>query len=60
MYDIKDKVVLVTGGAAGIGAGVVRAFLEDGAKVSFILLVLHIHNTYNNNNKYIYIFIFNY
>lgn len=33
MYEVRDKVVLVTGGAAGIGAGVVRAFLNEGAKV---------------------------
>ncbi|KAM3963418.1 LOW QUALITY PROTEIN: putative short-chain type dehydrogenase/reductase y4vI [Aphomia sociella] len=32
MYEVADKVVLVTGGAAGIGAGIVRAFLDDGAK----------------------------
>ncbi|XP_049866984.1 15-hydroxyprostaglandin dehydrogenase [NAD(+)]-like [Pectinophora gossypiella] len=32
MYQIKDKVFLVTGGAAGIGAGVTQAFLEQGAK----------------------------
>lgn len=34
MYEAKDTVVLVTGGAAGIGAGVVEAFLDQGAKVS--------------------------
>ncbi|XP_028030462.1 15-hydroxyprostaglandin dehydrogenase [NAD(+)]-like [Bombyx mandarina] len=32
MYDFKEKVVLVTGGAAGIGAGVVEAILKEGAK----------------------------
>ncbi|KAJ2952590.1 hypothetical protein O0L34_g6913 [Tuta absoluta] len=37
MYDCKEKVVLVTGGAAGIGAGVVRAFLDQGAKHVAIL-----------------------
>ncbi|KAJ2952256.1 hypothetical protein O0L34_g4532 [Tuta absoluta] len=32
MYEVKDKVFLVTGGAAGIGAGVTKALLTEGAK----------------------------
>ncbi|KPJ07892.1 15-hydroxyprostaglandin dehydrogenase [NAD+] [Papilio machaon] len=32
MYEIKDKVFLVTGGASGIGAGIVRTVLDHGAK----------------------------
>ena len=31
--DLKDKVILVTGGASGIGEGCVRVFVEAGAKV---------------------------
>ncbi len=31
--DLKDKVVIVTGGASGIGYAVVEEFLRDGAKV---------------------------
>ncbi|MDE0695528.1 MAG: SDR family NAD(P)-dependent oxidoreductase [Boseongicola sp.] len=33
---LKDKTVLVTGGAQGIGAEVVRAFANQGAKVGFL------------------------
>src|SRR5271154_5750279 len=33
MEPIKDKVVIVTGAAAGIGAGVARLFAENGAHV---------------------------
>lgn len=33
--DLKDKAVLITGGAAGIGASMVRAFREQGAQVFF-------------------------
>ncbi|CAH2074421.1 unnamed protein product, partial [Iphiclides podalirius] len=32
MYEVKDKVFLVTGAASGIGAVVVRSLLENGAK----------------------------
>ncbi|XP_059050150.1 uncharacterized short-chain type dehydrogenase/reductase y4vI-like [Achroia grisella] len=32
MYEVVNKVVLVTGGAAGIGAGIVGEFLKEGAK----------------------------
>ncbi|WP_129690734.1 SDR family NAD(P)-dependent oxidoreductase [Gottfriedia acidiceleris] len=33
---LKDKVVLITGGASGIGAAVTRRFIQEGAKVSII------------------------
>ena len=33
---LKDKVVLVTGGASGIGESIVKKFLEQGSKIAFI------------------------
>src|SRR5262245_10856026 len=33
---LKDKVVLVTGGATGIGEGIVAHFCRQGSKVAFI------------------------
>ncbi|XP_072943893.1 15-hydroxyprostaglandin dehydrogenase [NAD(+)]-like [Epargyreus clarus] len=37
MFDLNDKVVLVTGAAGGIGAGIARAVLDKGAKHVAIL-----------------------
>lgn len=31
---LKDKRVIITGGSTGIGAGVAKRFLDEGAKVS--------------------------
>ena len=33
MKDFRDKVAVVTGGASGIGEALVRALLNEGAKV---------------------------
>ena len=33
MFNVKDKVAIVTGGASGIGLSAVEALLEKGAKV---------------------------
>lgn len=32
---VEDKVFLVTGGAAGVGAGIVRALLAENARVGY-------------------------
>ena len=34
--DLKNKSVLVTGGGSGIGAQITKAFIQQGAKVSFV------------------------
>ena len=33
---LKNKVVLITGGASGIGESIVENFLQQGSKVAFI------------------------
>ena len=33
---LKDKVVLITGGASGIGESIVVNFLQQGSKVAFL------------------------
>ena len=33
---IKDKVVIITGGASGIGESIVENFLQQGSKVAFL------------------------
>jgi 3-oxoacyl-ACP reductase-like protein len=32
---LENQVAVVTGGARGIGAGIVRRFVEEGARVAF-------------------------
>ena len=34
--DLRDKVVLISGGASGIGESMVRAFAAQGARVGFV------------------------
>lgn len=42
MFEVRDKVFFITGAAAGIGAAIVRAFLEEGAKVSRNLYIFSV------------------
>ncbi len=44
---LKGKKVLITGGGSGIGAGLVSAFVQQGARVHFIDLVDEVTSTLN-------------
>lgn len=46
ILNLKDKVALVTGGARGIGASIVKALVSQGAKVAFT----YIHSETNAKN----------
>lgn len=43
---LEDKVVLVTGGAGGIGEAICRAFSSEGSQV-----IVHYHNSFDNAQK---------
>jgi 2-hydroxycyclohexanecarboxyl-CoA dehydrogenase len=47
MFDLKDKAVVVTGGARGIGGAIVQAFMQAGAKV--VIGDLRCEDTKTNN-----------
>ena len=56
---LKDRVVLITGGAAGIGESIVKNFLEQGSKVAFLDKDSKLGNEFvekldNNNDKVIF------
>ena len=44
--DLEDKVVLVTGGAGGIGSVISKSFAEQGAKV-----IVHYNHSKDNAEK---------
>ena len=35
-FDLENKSVFITGGGSGIGAEITKAFIQQGAKVSFV------------------------
>jgi 15-hydroxyprostaglandin dehydrogenase (NAD) len=39
VFDIKGKIALVTGGAAGIGLAYTKELLRNGAKVSLVIFI---------------------
>lgn len=47
MFDLKDKAVVVTGGARGIGSAIVQAFVQAGSKV--VIGDLRCEDTTTNN-----------
>ena len=50
---IEDKVVLISGGSSGIGATIVKKFLEQGAKVAFLDIDVELGRKLEDENLFI-------